>query len=136
MPVKRFEKNAGLKKEQGFTLIEVLFAMVVFAVGLLAIGALQITAIKGNSEARGNTEAATIAMDYVETLVGREYDDLVSPVDEAGVYPAVAGIYTITWAVTEDEVYDKTKTLAVTVSWNEEGQARQLTITRVVPEIV
>ena len=38
-----------LKKENGFTLIEVLIALTIFAVGLLAVAALQTSAIKMNS---------------------------------------------------------------------------------------
>ena len=63
------------RNQYGFTLIEVMIAMVVFSVGLLGVATMQINAIGGNSFASGLTEAATIAQDKMEELMALDYDD-------------------------------------------------------------
>jgi len=61
--------------QAGFSLIEVLIAVVVLAVGLLAIGLLQIGAMKGNSSAILRTNAVGIAQSYMDDLRSRSLDD-------------------------------------------------------------
>ena len=62
--------------QKGFTLIEILIAMTIFAFGILAVGLMQITAIRGNSFARGMTEASNIAQNKVEELVALPFNHL------------------------------------------------------------
>jgi len=66
---------AYLRREEGFTLLEVMLALVVLAFGLLAIAIMQATAIKGNSQAMGLTEAVTVAQDRMENLLSLAYSD-------------------------------------------------------------
>ncbi len=49
MITKRYNKPGT--GEKGFTLIEILTAILIIIVGLLAVGSLQLTAISGNSSA-------------------------------------------------------------------------------------
>jgi type IV pilus assembly protein PilV len=62
-------------RQQGFTLLEVIIAMLILAFGLLAIASMQTTAIKGNSQAMGLTEAVNLAQDRMERLIGLPYTD-------------------------------------------------------------
>jgi type IV pilus modification protein PilV len=55
--------------KEGFTLLEVLVAMVVFTLGVLALFAMQIGAIKGNSQANSITTASTLAHDQIERII-------------------------------------------------------------------
>jgi prepilin-type N-terminal cleavage/methylation domain-containing protein len=52
----------------GFTLIEVLVATAIFAIGILALTSLQAVYIGGNSSARMQTEATTLAAQWLERL--------------------------------------------------------------------
>jgi type IV pilus assembly protein PilV len=63
----------------GFTLIEVLIAIVILTVGLLAVGTMQISAIRGNFMS-GNTSIAL-------SLAGEKMEDLLNSafIDPAGV---------------------------------------------------
>ena len=54
------------RRNQGFTLVEVLIALTILAVGLLALALLQTTAIKGNSLASKSTVATQLAQDQME----------------------------------------------------------------------
>ena len=64
-----------LQSENGFTLIEVLIAMVVLTIGILSLYAMQMSAIRGNSHANRLTEASTWNADQVEKIIGLHYSD-------------------------------------------------------------
>ena len=64
-----------MKKENGFTLIEILIALTIFAVGMLAVAAMQDSAIKMNSTADKLTHLATWGMDKIEELSALTYTD-------------------------------------------------------------
>ena len=55
-------------KNKGFTLIEVLVAIVVLSVALLALAGLQIISIRSNSFGNRMTEATTLARDLMEEM--------------------------------------------------------------------
>ena len=64
----------ALKDNNGFTLIEVLLAMVIFLIGFLAVGSMQISAVNSNANARLRTSASILAGDIVEQLLHCPYD--------------------------------------------------------------
>lgn len=61
-------KNFSLNNNTGFTIIEVLVAIVVLAIGLLGAGAMQVAAVKGNANSSKLTEATNLAASQVETI--------------------------------------------------------------------
>lgn len=67
-----FQKH---KAQAGFTLVEVLIALVLFSVGILAVNAMQITSIGGNTKARRYTEAVNLASERMEALLALDFDD-------------------------------------------------------------
>lgn len=62
--------------EDGFTIIEILVAVVVLSVGLLGMAAMTIMVIRGNSMAVRQTSATNIAQAEMERLKDVGYDDL------------------------------------------------------------
>ncbi len=60
---------------RGFTLIEVLIAMAIFAIGVLAVTSMQMRSINLNTTARLQTEAATLAVGWMERLLALPFDD-------------------------------------------------------------
>jgi len=113
-----------LKKEAGFTLIEVLIAITIFAVGLLAVAAMQNSAILMNSNAGKLTNLSTLGMDKIEELSALSYNDpwletAGNPPgnDTAGnTHEEVSGDYTISWTVIDDNPLTSTKNITVTVT--------------------
>ena len=69
--------SAPLRREDGFTLIEALVAMVVLTIGILAVYSMQIFAIQSNSNSSNVTIASTWAATRVEQVIATSYDDLI-----------------------------------------------------------
>ena len=65
-----------IKQENGFSLLEVLIALVILAIGLLAVAQMQITAIKGNAFGSGMTSASSLAANTLERLMALPYNDV------------------------------------------------------------
>jgi len=73
--MKRLTLNGSARKQDGWTLIEVLVAIIVLTVGLLAVGTMQISAIRGNFMGGNTSIALTLASERMEDLINRRYDD-------------------------------------------------------------
>lgn len=57
-----------MNKNAGFTLIEVLIAMVVLAVGLLGLAGLQATSLRNNQSAYNRSQATQLAYDLADRM--------------------------------------------------------------------
>ena len=84
------EKITPVKMQTGFTLVEVLIAMMILLVGLLGIASMQIMAMKGNQHARESTEKTVTANSFMEWLVGLPFDSDNLRVDDDALDPDVA----------------------------------------------
>jgi type IV pilus assembly protein PilV len=60
-------------KREGFSLIEVLIALVFLAIGLLAVASLQVTSVRGNFFSNNLMQATYVAQDRLESLGNRRY---------------------------------------------------------------
>jgi prepilin-type N-terminal cleavage/methylation domain-containing protein len=100
-------------ESKGFTLMEVMIAIVVLSVALLALAGLQIISIQGNSFGNHMTEAITLAKDLMEEMKNAEWDQIVDKSDDhpKGDSPT---FYHRACSVTQ---FDKIKTVTVTVTW-------------------
>lgn len=108
--------------ERGFTLIEVLIALLVLMIGMAGILSLQLTSMKATAFSRHATEASSLAEDKVEDLRTVPLDSArfvngTDIVDSRGVADA-NGLYTRTWTITPGA---ETTIVTVSVSWTERG---------------
>lgn len=60
--------------QAGFTLLELLIALVVFAVGILGVYSMQMVSITGNSKSRIVSEGSTMGAGFLETIISWDYD--------------------------------------------------------------
>lgn len=109
-------------KAKGFSLIEVLIAMLILAIALLSLAGLMVTTTKNNSFGSHMTEAATFAQDRLEALRVTQWANIVNGND---TIQGSTGInYNRNWNVSilpnpAPPPTDLQKTIAITVSWND-----------------
>lgn len=75
-------KQNRLVRSRGFTLVEILVALVVLSIGLLGVAALQLTSLRNNHSSAMRTQATFLAYDIIDRM-------------RANRDPALAGDYNI-----------------------------------------
>jgi type II secretion system protein I len=103
-------------KEKGFTLVEVLIAVMVLAIAFLAMYQMQAMAVRGNETANQVTIATMLAQDKMEQIRNANYDDVTNlnfPAENYGMVPKFRQ-FRREVAVTEN---GRVKTVRVTVLW-------------------
>ncbi len=124
------------KGQQGFTLIEVLMALVILGIGLLAIAALQVNNMNYNTGSKKQTEGYSWAMDQVERILSYSYGDSNlnpqgNPNTVGDGYIVTQGPYTVEYDVLDNSAdIANTKRVYVKVRWNNK-QVAQVDYTRV-----
>jgi prepilin-type N-terminal cleavage/methylation domain-containing protein len=113
--------TGGFSGEKGFTLIEVLIAMLVLAIGLLSLATLAGTVIRGNSFSNKMTTATTRAQERLEEVQGVGYANANS-LDTAG-NPESIDSYSRTTIVQSSSPAIGMKTVTVTVSWDADAHS-------------
>jgi type IV pilus assembly protein PilV len=117
-----------LKKQEGFTLIEVLIAVSIFAVGLLAVAAMQTSAIRVNSTAGRITELSTCGIDKLEELLSLPFTDAqLSSAGNPHADPVTPDGYTVTWNTFANNPVPGTMRIDMTVA----GKGKTLRITSI-----
>jgi prepilin-type N-terminal cleavage/methylation domain-containing protein len=112
-------------ENKGFTLMEVLIAIVVLSVALLALAGLQINSIQRNSFGNHMTEAITLAKDKLEGMKNTEWDQIGDISDDP---PGASGlIYHRECSVSQS---GKIKIVTITVTWDN-GNHRVALVTKI-----
>ncbi len=65
---RRLHRSAHMNKNAGFTLIEVLIAMLVLGVGLLGLAGLQASSLRNNQSAYNRSQATELAYDLADRM--------------------------------------------------------------------
>ncbi len=112
------------KADVGFTLVELLVAMVVFAVASLAVGKLMVGATRAVAENAESTHAIGLAQQKLEDLRNLRYDTLAAGSDSHLGSEWKGMPFTVAWTVNSNQPVSGTSTVVVTVSWSSQGQAR------------
>jgi type IV pilus modification protein PilV len=144
-------------KEKGFTLLELMIAMVVLAIGILALIQMQVAAMSGNSSANQMTTAVTLAQDQIERLKGLsffdnaladtvsnnatlnnppntgsiDHADASNPINESGGTTGLRRYYRF-WNIADNTPISGVKTVVVCVYWGTVDGGTGLTQHRVI----
>ena len=118
--------------EEGFTLIEIMIALVVMSIGLTALAAVQISAIRGNAFSKRMTTAVSIADGKMEKIKNGSYASIIT---ESATQVTQSNMnFTRQVAVTNNSPLANTKTVNVTVSWSEGSKSHTVPITTIVSQ--
>ena len=110
----------GLRPRQGFTLIEMLIALVILAISLLALAGLMTTTTKNNAFGGRLTEAATFAQDKLEELRAYRWDSIPLNITSIDSPESRTGIqYTRSWIARLNPLNTNLKEIEITVNWND-----------------
>ena len=87
--------------EKGFSLVEVLIALVILLIGMLGIMGMQYYAVSGNAASRELRQATNLGQDVIESLKSTAYGNLSSSNDAPASSAALTGgvNYTRRWWV-------------------------------------
>ncbi len=111
-------QNLLLKKGEGFTLLEVMIALVILSVGLLGLAALQLVAVKGNAFSSEMTYATMLAQQHAEILKSLPYTDADLTQGAHSAMASSKGVqYTVAWNIADNSPDTDMKTINLTVTW-------------------
>jgi type IV pilus assembly protein PilV len=125
--------KSSISTEEGFTLIEIMIALVVMSIGLTALAAVQISAIRGNVFSKRMTTAVSIADGKMEQIKNGSYASITS---ESAIQVTQSNMnFTRQVTVTNNIApLTNTKTVNVTVSWSEGSKSHSVPITTIVSQ--
>lgn len=110
-----------LSNEKGFTLVELMIALVILAVGLLAMAGMQIEAIRGNKFSGRLAYMTATAQEVMEGFMARSGDDAifnstVSNVAAKTITAQGVGTVNATYSINVDTPVTNVVTITVTVT--------------------
>lgn len=119
--------SIGLKrKAEGFTMIEVMMALMILFIGVLGIAKMQLTSIDGNAKARKYSDGTYEGAKKIEELMQRNYATLTS--GKETVVDAHGISREILWTVTPfGDANFNAKQLSIQVKWVESGKEKMFT---------
>jgi len=103
-------------KSKGFTLIEVLIALVILSVAFLGLAGLMVQTTKNNSFGGRMTEAATFAQDKLEELRAVSWVTITPGSDKMS---SNGMDFSRNWRVTPNPTNGNLKEIAVTINWKD-----------------
>ena len=104
---------------EGFSLIEVIFALTFLAVGILAVAAMIPAGTRGVTQSRVLTSGLMAAQVKMEQLKGTDFQALTP-----GTFSDTTSVFTRTWVVTDSVPMAGCKKIDVTSRWTDSHGAQ------------
>ncbi len=136
---RRDYRTEPLKGEKGFTLIEIIVAIMLLVVALLGMASVTTMVIKGNFSSRMMTTATTLAKDKMEDFNNLSYTAL--PIGTATDYATAGGTvqtsatgayFSRSSTLTANSPVANMTSISVTVSWPQQSPTHSVMINTIV----
>ncbi len=127
-----------LADKKGFSMLEILVAVIILGVGIMGLATLQSRGIRGNDLGNRTSQAIALAQDKLEELINTSRattlsagttNDTNNPVDETG---SGGGIFARSWTIQDNTPVTNAQTVGVTVSWNDVAGQHNITVNGVI----
>jgi prepilin-type N-terminal cleavage/methylation domain-containing protein len=105
------------KKSQGFSMTEVLIAIVLLFVCSMGLANIHILSIRNNAKNNCKTTAINLAQQQLESFKRLPLSDLQAITTTGDVVTVASRNYTRTWTIVNNVPGANTSTVTVTVSW-------------------
>src|SRR4030095_2496422 len=121
--------------QQGFTLIEVLVAIVILTMGLLGTAALTTGIIRGNHYSKNITSATAAAQSQLESVKSSGYVNAVAANFPTDTVSMGGMTFNRATTITSDSPAANMKTISVVVTWTESNNTtRSVTLQTILAE--
>jgi prepilin-type N-terminal cleavage/methylation domain-containing protein len=118
--------------EEGFTLLEIMIALVILSIALVALAGLQVSAIKGNAFSKRMTTAVSIGNEKMEQLKNSSYANILS---ESPIQVTQSNMnFTRQVTVTNNNPLPNMKTVNVMVTWSDSSKSYSVPITTIISQ--
>lgn len=117
-------KRGDRRRDGGFSLLEVLFALTFLAVGILAVASMIPAGTRGVSQSRVLTSGLMAAQVKMEDLKGTPFLSLTP-----GTFADTTSVFTRTWTVTDSVPMANCKKIDVTAQWTDSHGAESTKLT-------
>jgi type IV pilus assembly protein PilV len=122
--------KSAIGTEEGFTLVEIMIALVVLSIGLIALAGLQVSAIRGNVFSKRMTTAVSVATERIEQIKNTPYENIQS---ESSTQVTASNMnFTRQVTVTNNSPLVNTKTVNVAVTWKDGSKSFTVPISTVI----
>ena len=134
----KFKKE---RREKGFTLLEVMIAIVILTFGILAVASMQTSSINGNSVANRLTEGTSWAGNKMEELLTIPDADAQLSSGTHGPETVMSGAisYDVNWEVIDSvdpsNPLEDAKLIIVTVTWQDKGYSKSTQLRCIRPSL-
>jgi len=118
-------KKFRIKGEDGFTLTEVLIAMIILTTGLLGMVALTTGIMTGNKHSSNLTIATVLAQDKMEEVARIGYFNIIEETDDYNDISDYPQFKRVT-AIVVNSPFPNMKTVTITVFWDSDGRSMAL----------
>jgi len=109
----------NLLKSNGFSLLELLVALVILSVSLLALAGLMTTTTKNNAQGGHLTEAATLAQDKLEELRARPDSIPLNRTSMDNQISSTGMQYTRRWTGTQNGTNPNLTEVEIIITWSD-----------------
>ena len=110
-----------IRRQTGFSLIEILIGLILLGIGLLALAGLMVTSVKGNFFSNNLTQATYFAQERLEALKNAAFTSAQNSLGDHNDPPATVPGSTLVFnrAYTVADNGDGSRTITYTVTWND-----------------